>query len=101
MKDKLPDPGTNTQGEKYNALPTEYPRPPQLDLGDTYGTDFDTEDLGEVTGGIGEAEAEEGLAEQVSTVSEGSAVSEDTWGTSARPTAESALDCYQRKFGGQ
>ena len=103
MKDKLPQTGEGVRGERLSSVrsaPEDIPNPPQLDLGDTYGTDFNTENLGGVTGGIGEAEAEEGLAEEVTTASEGSAVSEDTWGTSARPVAESAFDCYQRKFGG-
>lgn len=35
MTTKLPEPGTNAQGEKYNPLPvgSDYPTPPRLDLG--------------------------------------------------------------------
>jgi hypothetical protein len=36
--DKLPEPGTNQRGEKYNPLSTTYTNPPKLDLGRTYGT---------------------------------------------------------------
>jgi hypothetical protein len=40
MRDKLPEPGTNAQGEKYNNLPvgSDIPNPPRLDLGNTSGT---------------------------------------------------------------
>ncbi len=86
MKTELPQPGTNVNGTKYNALATEYPNPPRLDLGHTHGT----EDLvGGVTGGIGEAESE-----HVGGISEGSSP------LSTLPNSVSALDCWSAKHGG-
>jgi hypothetical protein len=41
---KLPEPGTNAQGERMSKLPvgSDVPQPPKLDLGRTSGTQFST-----------------------------------------------------------
>jgi hypothetical protein len=61
--------------------------------------------LGAVTGAAkGLAEGAEGAAEEVGGEAEKLTTepmsAEDQWGFSARPMAESAADCYKRKFGG-
>jgi hypothetical protein len=107
MKDtQLPQPGTNAQGEKYNKLPvgSDYPNPPKLDLGKTHGTQHDQEELAGLVGGVVQAGSElvKGAVNIAETLMEPAhGEDEDAWGTSARPMTSSAMDTYNRKFGGQ
>ena len=109
MKDN-PRPGQNEHGEQYNALPTKYDNPERLDLGRTWGTDEhdrvlpaiprNQKPLGGMTGGVGNDSLIENLAELLEpSETDPQRKAGDASPVESLPNGESALDCYERKFG--